>query len=322
MPTGLCAYTFSHLGGFMGTAGYDAFALIDLAARHGLAGVEFPPEHCLPDLREETLQRARQSAAERSLFIVADGGPVKPDMLRRLIPVAHGLGTPTLRVILSGILGGDRRPMAGRWPEHLRTCLGYLRDALPIAKEHGITIAVENHSDATSHDLLWLCDELNSDQVGINLDTGNVLAVCEEPVEYVTRLMPFIKNVHLKDYTLHPTPEGYRMARCALGRGAVDFPALLALFDQHHPSLTKTIELGALEARHVRLLADDYWAEFPVRPITDMLPHLRLYWQKARPAAEDWRTPWERKESPEALAAYETREFEESVAYLRRIGAV
>jgi hypothetical protein len=158
--------------------------------------------------------------------------------------------------------------------------------------------------------------------VGINLDVGNVFAVCEDPQGYAERLMPYLKNVHLKDYTLHPTDEGYRMARCALGKGAVDFPALLALIDQHHPGITRTIELGALHARHVRLLADDYWQEYPSRPITDMLPLLRLYWKNVRPPDEDWRTPGERDEPMDRLIAYETREFEESVAYLKKIGAV
>lgn len=321
MPAGLCLYTFTYLAGFSGHKGYDAYDLMNLAAKHGLSGAEFPPEGCLPDLEAATLDRARQYAADQELFLVADGGPVEPAMLRRLIPAARGLGTSTLRVILSRILGGDRRPMAGRWEEHMQHCLRVLRDALPIAKEYGVTIAVENHSDATSRDLLRLCETLDSEHIGINLDTGNVLAVCEEPIGYATRLMPFLRNVHLKDYTLHPSDEGYRMARCALGKGVVDFPALLALIDHHHPGITKTIELGAVDARHVRMLADDYWSEFPARDITDMLPLLRLYLDKGRPRDEDWRTPRERGESGEAMAAYETREFEESVAYLKEIGA-
>jgi sugar phosphate isomerase/epimerase len=313
MPVGVCAYSFN--------TGYDAFALMDMAIQHGLKGVEFPPEGCLPDLKPETLRKARAYAEERGLFIVADGGKVEPEMLGRLIPAARALGTGTLRVILSGILGGDRRPMAGQWPAHLVWCRDVLREAIPLAETHDVTIAVENHSDATSHDLLLLCQDLHSDRIGINLDVGNVLAVCEDPFAYAGRLMPYLRNVHLKDYTLHPSEEGYRMARCALGRGAVDFPRLLPLIDQHHPGITKTIELGALYARHVRLLAEDYWSEYPVRPITDMLPLLRLYWQNARPKGEDWRTPKERDEPLEALVAYETQEFEESVAYLKQIGA-
>lgn len=332
MSVGVCAYSFN--------TGYDAFQLMDMAVEHGLAGVEFPPDDCLPDLSSSSLDRARARAEESGLFVVADGGQVEGEMLRRLIPAAAGLGASTLRVVMSGVLGGDRRPLSGRWNAHLAGCRDILREALPLAEEHGVTIAVENHSDATSHDMRWLCEELDSPYIGITLDVGNVLAVCEEPFGYTERVLPYLKHVHLKDYTIHPTDEGYRIARCSLGSGVVDYPGLLSLIDGYRGQpgqkdesdqakktgqdgqITKTIELGAIYARHVRMLMDDYWAEYPGRDIRDMLPFLRLYWSHVRPVGEDWRTPREKDESTEALKAYETREFEESVAYLKVIGAV
>ncbi len=323
MPVGVCAYSFN--------TGYDAFELMDMAVEHGLSGVEFPPDDCLPDLSPASLERARARAEESGLFVIADGGQVEGEMLRRLIPAAAGLDASTLRVVMSGVLGGDRRPLSGRWNAHLAGCRDILREALPLAEEHGVTIAVENHSDATSHDMRWLCEELDSAHIGITLDVGNVLAVCEEPFGYTERILPYLRHVHLKDYTIHPSDEGYRIARCSLGSGVVDYPGLLSLIDgyrdQHGPAdsrgkITKTIELGAIYARHVRMLMDDYWAEYPDRDIRDTLPFLRLYWSHVRPVGEDWRTPREKDESTEALKAYETREFEESVAYLKEIGAV
>ena len=350
MSVGVCAYSFN--------TGYDAFQLMDMAVEHGLGGVEFPAEDCLPDLSLASLERARARAEESGLFVVADGGQVEGEMLRRLIPAAAALGAPTLRMVMSGVLGGDRRPLSGRWSAHLAGCRDILCEALPLAEEHGVVISVENHSDATSHDMRWLCEELNSAYIGITLDVGNVLAVCEEPFGYTERLLPYLRHVHLKDYTIHPSDEGYRIARCSLGSGVVDYPGLLSLIDgyrgqrgqpgsegaqdrlaqhdqrgpadqsgpavQHGPAgeITKTIELGAIYARHVRMLMEDYWAEYPDRDVRDMLPFLRLYWSHVRPGGEDWRTPREKDESIEALKAYETREFEESVAYLKEIGAV
>ena len=317
MSVGVCAYSFN--------TGYNAFQLMDMAVEHGLSGVEFPPGDCLPDLSPTSLELARTRAVESGLFVVADGGQVEGEMLRRLIPAAASLGASTLRVVMSGVLGGDRRPLSGRWKTHLAGCGEILREALPLAEEHGVAIAVENHSDATSHDMVWLCEELDSAYIGVTLDVGNVLAVCEEPFGYTERLLPYLRHVHLKDYTIHPTDEGYRIARCSLGSGVVDYPGLLSLIDGYRGQrgqITKTIELGAIYARHVRMLMDDYWAEYPDRDIRDMLPFLRLYWSRVRPVGEDWRTPREKDESTEALKAYETREFEESVAYLKEIGAV
>ncbi len=332
MSAGVCAYSFN--------TGYSADQLMDMAVDHGLGGVEFPPDDCLPDLSPSTLEHVRNRAGGNGLFVVADGGEIEAGMLRRLIPATAGLGASTLRVVMSGVLGGDRRPLAGRWDAHLARCGEILHEVLPLAAEHGVTIAVENHSDATSHDMRWLCEKLDSAYIGITLDVGNVLAVCEEPIGYTKRLLPYLRHVHLKDYTIHPSDEGYRIARCPLGSGVVDFPNLLALVDGYRnetgqadesgrtgqpvqvSEITKTIELGAIYARHVRMLMNDYWAEYPERDIGDLLPFLRLYWSHVRPGTEDWRTPREKNESMEALRTYETRQFEDSVAYLKEIGAV
>ena len=268
MSVGVCAYSFN--------TGHDAFQLMDMAVEHGLAGVEFPPDDCLTDLTPSSLDEARARAGREGLFVVADGGQVEPEMLRRLIPAAAGLGAPTLRVVMSGVLGGDRRPLSGRWHDHLAACRDILRETLPLAEEHGVTIAVENHSDATSHDMEWLCEELHSEYIGITLDVGNVLAVCEEPFGYTERILPFLRHVHLKDYTIHPSEEGYRIARCPLGGGVVDFPNLLSLIDGYRGrpgqpgrpgqagGITKTIELGAIYARHVRMLMTTIGRSTPI----------------------------------------------------------
>ena len=57
MSVGVCAYSFN--------TGYDAFQLMDMAVQHGLGGVEFPPDDCLPDLSPASLERARTRAEER-----------------------------------------------------------------------------------------------------------------------------------------------------------------------------------------------------------------------------------------------------------------
>src|SRR5512137_2404024 len=104
MRLGLVIYSFKEARG-------DAYALMDLAAASGLRGVEFPPEDSLPEATPEECGRARAHAGQRSLGIVADGGPIEEAALRRWIPQAAVLGAPVLRVIVSRILGGNRREM-------------------------------------------------------------------------------------------------------------------------------------------------------------------------------------------------------------------
>ena len=101
---GLAAHTFSYLCGFAGVGTprawprpYNAYDLMDLAAAHGLGGVEFPPAWGLGGLHHTELAKARDYAAARGLFVVVDSGVVDVATLQALLPAAATLGDrPTL----------------------------------------------------------------------------------------------------------------------------------------------------------------------------------------------------------------------------------
>jgi len=313
MRLGLVAYSFK-------AAWCDAYALMERAATAGLRGVEFPAEQCLPGTSPEELARARDGAKARGLGLVADGGVVEEEALRRWIPQAAGLGAPVLRVILSRVLGGNRREMRGGWRAHLERACAALRAVRPLAEAQGVTIAVENHQDVTSEELLWLCETVGGRHIGITLDTGSTLAVAEGPLEFAQRVKPLVRNVHLKDYHIFLSPTGYRLSTCGIGEGVVDFPGLFALFADQ-PDLPMSIELGARQARHVELLQEDWWADYPARPASRLVEVLRVVLPRARPAEEDYRIPHERGEPEHVLRAYELAEFSRSTAYLQQVSA-
>jgi sugar phosphate isomerase/epimerase len=311
MRLGLVVYSFKEARG-------DAYALMDRAAAAGLRGVEFPPEDSLPACTPEECGRARAYAGLRGLGIVADGGVIEEAALRRWIPQTAALGASVLRVIVSRVLGGNRRQMNGGWRGHLEKARDALVAVRPLAETQDVTIAVENHQDIGSDELLWLCEAVGGKHIGITLDTGSTLAVAESPLGFARRVKPFVRNVHLKDYHVFLSPTGYRLCTCAIGDGVVDFPALFALFEDQ-PDLPMSIELGARQARHVELLEDAWWTDYPPRRIPDLLDALRVVLPRARRADEDCRIPHEREAPVEELRAYEIDEFERSVAYLKRI---
>jgi 3-oxoisoapionate decarboxylase len=225
-----------------------------------------------------------------------------------------------VRVTASTILCGDRRAVRDTWPAYLREIASRLRAVRGLAEECGVSIALENHQDLTSEELVAICEDLGSPSIGVNLDAANPLAVVEDPLVFARRVVPYLKNVHLKDYFLYSTPEGYRLVRSPVGAGVLDVPGLFDLLRREAPEATVSIELGALVARHVRFLEDDFWPGYPPRRVEEILPVLRLREAYARPASEEWRTPWERGEDGAKVAAYELRQFEQSVAYLRAMG--
>jgi len=290
---------------------FTADDLIDQATRFGLAGIELPAA-----LLTKAPEQIGERAHDRSLFVTVDTGGTDPEALSQVFESARRAGSSTVRTVVGGAkIGGDRRAMAGRWQPFLAHVLTDLTAATKAAERAGVTLAVENHQDLASEELLMLCETIDSPHFGITLDTGNPLGTGEEPIDYFCRVAPHVKNVHLKDYRIFTTEAGYRLARCALGQGVIDFPALLAILDAAVTEVTMAIELGAHEARHVRILADDFWPEYPARTAAQLAATVRFVQAEGRTTG-DWRTPFEHEESVESIVAYEQRELLASIAYV------
>ncbi len=289
--------------------------LMDRALAAGLTGVELPASL----VQTQDVAAVARYAQERGLFITLASGGYRAESLAQAIDLGARLGASTVRTVVGGAkIGGDRRLLAGRWSAFLQEVLMQLRDATALAELRGMNLAVENHQDLASEELLWLCESIGSPHLGITLDTGNPLATAEEPLDFARRVAPHLKNVHLKDYSIFLSEEGYRLVRCPLGLGVINFPALFALLSEVCPDVPSSIELGALEARHIRVLADDYWPEYPARSAAQFAHVWNFVQANARPMG-DWRTPFERAEPVEAICAYEEQQLATSLAYLATI---
>jgi sugar phosphate isomerase/epimerase len=293
----------------------DAYALIDLAQRHDLCGIEIPFFQLLPDTTPATIDRFAAALRERGMSFVLDTAVLDVETLRTVLPLAKRAGAHTVRAMLSGFLEGARAVHVPDWSEHMRQAIVKLMTIYPLLEEYDLRLGIENHQDATSDDLLALCSV--GPRIGVTFDVVNPLAVGEEPFEFARRLGSHIFNVHLKDYTIHPTPSGYRLVRAALGEGVIDWPAMTALVRGLAPTASWNIELAAIYARHIRLYELDWWRGYSPRSALDLLPVLRFVAQHAQPPDAPQQTPWEMGADFDACERYEHEQLERSVAYLR-----
>jgi hypothetical protein len=139
------------------------------------------------------------------------------------------------------------------------SCRRAIRIAFPPARASG----------GEGAELLDFCEEAG-DNVGICYDTGNSFPVAEATLDFTRRAAPRVRHVHLKDYRVQFTQEGYRLVRCAIGDGVVPIREIAAILGQHQAHLTAVLELGALEARHVRLLTPEWWNGYPPKTAADL----------------------------------------------------
>jgi 3-oxoisoapionate decarboxylase len=239
------------------------------------------------------------------------------------IALARRVGAATVRLGLTPVLCGDRAAfgLGPAWAELVAGVRQSLASAAKQAVQQGVTLAIEDHQDFTHAELIELCATCGPG-VGICLDTANPLAVGEEPLAFAQAVAPYLKHIHLKDYWVQWTDEGYRLIRCPVGDGAIPFAALASALRVNDPAvgLTASIEIGALVARHVRLLTASWWQGYAERPARDLAAALCA--ARARRLAEDaeWRTPWEAQADGPALMEYELSQVRRSAANLRAMG--
>ena len=289
---------------------------IALAEQIGARSIELDPRLLQP-LDAGGLAALTDRLAARDMQPVLSAGPGS-ESLREAISLAARLGARVVRVGLSHVLCGDRAVEPG-WDELVAGVRGALPNAALVAAGSGLSLAIEDHQDFTSAELIEFCREAGP-TVGICLDTANPLSVGEDPVAFARAVAPLVRHAHLKDYRVQWTDEGYRLIRCPTGDGAIPIREIAAILNEHQAELTASIEVGALNARHIRLLTPGWWEGYPPRSARDLAAGLAAARVRRLPEDAEWRTPWELEQTPQSIVDYELAQLFKSVENLRGMG--
>tara|TARA_B100000809_G_scaffold113054_1_gene111588 strand:- start:4383 stop:5177 length:795 start_codon:yes stop_codon:yes gene_type:complete len=116
--------------------------------------------------------------------------------LARALEIAGSLGTDAV------LLHPGQLTVEGTYSRAWQDLVSALRDLSSVATQHSAAIAVENVWNKfmlSPREAVQLVDEIDSDWVGIYLDTANMMAY-GFPEHWIRDLGPRIKKVHLKDF--------------------------------------------------------------------------------------------------------------------------
>ena len=288
---------------------------LELAGELGVLGVEIHAEHLL-DLNPDELEQVREAIARRNWWVVLSR-PLWIGRWDRTFEAAKRLGASVIRMHCTRLLCGDRTHPDLDWPALFHEVQNQLGEAARAAEGQGLRLAIEDHQDMGSEELLDLC-EAAGDNVGVTLDTANPLSVGEDPVEFALAVAERVFHIHFKDYVPHWSDDGYRLVRCPAGDGCVAMERIAEVFA--HADVTASIEIGALEARHIRLLNPNWWDLHRPRPAARLAAALSAARVRRADEGADWRTPWEANAGPAAIMEYELSQVARSVANFRAMG--
>ena len=114
----------------------------------------------------------------------------------------------------------------------IKRLTGVFHEAVKIAEQYSIRMAVENHIDFTADEMLQLIHEVGSPFLGINFDTGNFLRLLDDPIKGMTKLAPYVYATHIKDLKIQSrvaADEWFFMSCTPVGEGVVDNGKLVQL---------------------------------------------------------------------------------------------
>ena len=161
------------------------------------------------------------------------------------IPRAKSVGASIMRIVASSMLYVDEP----HGPQ-VEASIAMLREAVRAAEDHGVTLALENHIDFTSLEILEIIQTIDSPNLRVNFDTGNSLRLFENPVEAAKNLAPYTIATHTKDITTawggSPSERFLFWPSCPAGRGLIDFVGIARVLDEAGFEGSLAIELDLL----------------------------------------------------------------------------
>jgi sugar phosphate isomerase/epimerase len=137
--------------------------------------------------------------------------------------------------------------------------------ALRIVEKHQVPLAIENHKDWTADEMAALMKEKAGRWLGVCLDTGNNIALLDDPIATVEALAPYALSTHIKDMGVAPYLDGFLLSEMPLGDGMLDMRRIVDAIRRARPETRLTLEMITRDPLKVPCLTDGYWATFPDR---------------------------------------------------------
>jgi len=125
-----------------------------------------------------------------------------------------------------------------------------------------VKLAVENHKDWRSTELVAIMKVINSEWVGVTLDFGNSLALLENSMDVANQLLPYLVTTHVKDMALEEYKDGFLMSEVPLGTGIVDLKKIFTMCRTKNPTVNFNLEMITRDPLEIPCLRSDYWATF------------------------------------------------------------
>ncbi len=148
--------------------------------------------------------------------------------------------------------------------------------AEPVLAKHRMKLGIENHKGWRAVEQAAWLKRVSSEWVCAHLDFGNNLSFCEDPMDTLRILLPYIISSHIKDMALEPYEDGFTISEVPLGEGFMDIKGMVAAIQKQNPNAVFDLEMMTREPLKIPVFTKKYWATFEDIPGRDLAHMLEL----------------------------------------------
>ncbi len=134
--------------------------------------------------------------------------------------------------------------------------------AEPVLRKHRMRLAIENHKGWRAAEQAAWMKRVSSEWVGVCLDMGNNISLCEMPDETFEALAPYAIFSHIKDMGVEDAPDGFLLSEVPFGQGVIDLKARVEQLRRKDPRMLFCLEMITRDPLSVPVFTDKYWATF------------------------------------------------------------
>jgi sugar phosphate isomerase/epimerase len=253
----------------------DPLNFLDYCHQRGAGGVQL----AIPTLDKQSIAKLRAKLEATGMYL--EGSIALPkdradvERFTGEVRIAKEAGASVLRCAMSGRRYEifDTADAFRQFAERAYQSLGL---AEPVVARTDMRLAIENHKDWLMFELVGMVKKISSKYVGVTVDTGNSIALLEDPMEVVETYAPWVLTTHIKDMGVQEYDAGFLLSEVPLGKGFLDLKKIIRVLRDARPEIRFNLEMITRDPLKVPCLTPKYWATLDKLPAKQLAQALSL----------------------------------------------
>ena len=237
------------------------FDIIDHCHELGLAGAE----SMLPAPTPEAVKAIRQKVDSYGMSVVLNTPLPKTEgdvaQFDTAVAACKEAGAIALHAAMTGRRYEQFDSLAA-FQANFAQCQRSVDLAEPVLRKHRMRLAIENHKGWRAVEQAAWMKRLSSEWVGVCVDMGNNLSLCEMPDETFDALTPFAIFSHIKDMGLEEYSDGFLLSEVLFGTGVIDLKKRVGQLRVKDPKMLFCLEMITRDPLKIPIYTNKYWATF------------------------------------------------------------